>query len=29
MTTHDWPQDVFDAMGARGIATVATVPMAG
>jgi sulfopyruvate decarboxylase alpha subunit len=29
MTTHDWPQDVFDAMGARGIATVATVPDGG
>jgi sulfopyruvate decarboxylase alpha subunit len=29
MTPHDWPQDVFDAMGARGIATVATVPDGG
>ena len=29
MTTHDWPRDVFDAMGARGIATVATVPDGG
>ncbi len=29
MTTHDWPQDVFDAMAARGIATVATVPDGG
>jgi sulfopyruvate decarboxylase alpha subunit len=29
MTTHDWPQNVFDAMGARGIATVATVPDGG
>ncbi len=29
MTTHDWSQDVFDVMGARGIATVATVPDGG
>ncbi|MFQ5567827.1 MAG: thiamine pyrophosphate-binding protein [Paracoccaceae bacterium] len=29
MTTHDWPRDVFDAMAARGIATVATVPDGG
>ena len=29
MTTHDWPQDVFDAMAARGIGTVATVPDGG
>ncbi len=29
MTTHDWPRDVFDAMGARGITTVATVPDGG
>ncbi len=29
MTTHDWPQDVFDAMKARRIATVATVPDGG
>ncbi len=29
MTTHDWPQDVFDAMAARAIATVVTVPDGG
>jgi sulfopyruvate decarboxylase alpha subunit len=29
MTTHDWPQEVFDAMKARGIGTVATVPDGG
>ena len=29
MTTPYWPQDVFDAMRARGIATVATVPDGG
>ena len=29
MTTHDWSQDVFDAMAARDIATVATVPDGG
>ena len=29
MTTHDWPRDVFDAMRARAIATVATVPDGG
>jgi sulfopyruvate decarboxylase alpha subunit len=29
MNTVDWPQDVFDAMKARGIATVATVPDGG
>jgi sulfopyruvate decarboxylase alpha subunit len=29
MITHDWSQEVFDAMGARGIGTVATVPDGG
>jgi sulfopyruvate decarboxylase alpha subunit len=29
MSTHDWSQEVFDAMGARGIGTVATVPDGG
>lgn len=29
MTDHDWPREVFDAMQARGIATVATVPDGG
>lgn len=27
--THDWPQEVFDAMKVRGIGTVATVPDGG
>jgi sulfopyruvate decarboxylase alpha subunit len=29
MTTHDWSKDVFEAMGARSIGTVATVPDGG
>jgi sulfopyruvate decarboxylase alpha subunit len=29
MSTVDWSQEVFDAMGARGIGTVATVPDGG
>jgi len=29
MTSQNWPQDVFGAMGARGIGTVATVPDGG
>ena len=29
MATHDWSADVFEAMRARGIATVATVPDGG
>ena len=29
MSTVDWPQEIFDAMKARGIATVATVPDGG
>ena len=29
MTTHDWSQEVFDAIKARGIGTVATVPDGG
>lgn len=29
MSTHDWSQDVFDAMKARQISTVATIPDGG
>lgn len=29
MSTHDWSREVFDAMKARGIGTVATVPDGG
>ncbi len=29
MSTVDWPQEIFDAMKARGIATVTTVPDGG